>query len=300
LVVVRAPLSTGQGFTYFESSRGRTNPTEQKGVIMAAPFIFIKTYAIKEGKLEDFRQFLQEFFKVLEASEPRALAINAYVNEDGTEVTFVQVHPDAASKEHHSRVAHEHVERARQFLDTTTSIQVYGKPSNVVLEKARQHADSGVPVSVKPEHLGGFTRLPATAGRTPATSQTDWHEPLRLLPVLGIAAAVVAVLAHVGIAAAVAYVGIAALVVGFLALGTVKLLLIFGVRRWLRQRCSHDAGQEGFDTHQLTAIAEVLARSTDFAYRHAALLRAQILSAASRTRVTAQTTTPTSEENESK
>lgn len=34
---------------------------------------------------------------------------------------------------------------------------------------------------------------------------------------------------------------------------------------------------EGFDTHQLTAIAEFLARSTDFAYRRAALLRAQAL-----------------------
>jgi len=32
---------------------------------------------------------------------------------------------------------------------------------------------------------------------------------------------------------------------------------------------------EGFDSHQLTAVAEFLARSTDIAFRHAALLRAQ-------------------------
>lgn len=32
---------------------------------------------------------------------------------------------------------------------------------------------------------------------------------------------------------------------------------------------------ESFDTHQLTAIAEFLARSTDVAYRHVALLRAE-------------------------
>jgi DNA-binding MarR family transcriptional regulator len=37
---------------------------------------------------------------------------------------------------------------------------------------------------------------------------------------------------------------------------------------------------EHFDSHQLTAIAEFLARSTDLVYRHAALLRAQTLSAA--------------------
>jgi DNA-binding MarR family transcriptional regulator len=37
---------------------------------------------------------------------------------------------------------------------------------------------------------------------------------------------------------------------------------------------------EAFDTHQLTAIAEFLTRSTDISYRHAALLRAEMLSAA--------------------
>ena len=37
---------------------------------------------------------------------------------------------------------------------------------------------------------------------------------------------------------------------------------------------------ESFDTHQLAAVAEFLARGTDLVYRHAALLRAQTLSAA--------------------
>jgi len=37
---------------------------------------------------------------------------------------------------------------------------------------------------------------------------------------------------------------------------------------------------ENFDTHQLTAIAEFLAGTTDLIYRHAALLRAETLSAA--------------------
>jgi hypothetical protein len=132
---------------------------------MAAPFIFINTYAIKEGKLEDFRQFLQELFKVLEANEPRLLAINAYVNEDDTEAAIVQVHPDAASITHYWQVVHQHTGRAfGQFVDATTSFQVYGTPSDVILKRARQNAESGVAVSVKPKHLGGFTRLLATAG----------------------------------------------------------------------------------------------------------------------------------------
>ncbi len=131
---------------------------------MTAPFIVINTYAIKEGKLEDYRQFLRELFSALEANEPRVLAINAYLNEDGTEATMVQVHPDATSLEHY-RVIHEHNRRAfGQFIDATTSLQIYGAPSDAILKRASQHAASGVPVSVKAEHLGGFTRMAATAG----------------------------------------------------------------------------------------------------------------------------------------
>lgn len=39
---------------------------------------------------------------------------------------------------------------------------------------------------------------------------------------------------------------------------------------------------EGFDSHQLAAIAQFLTRATDFAYRRAALLRAQLLSGGGR------------------
>lgn len=140
------------------------NPTKRKGVCITAPFIVINTYAIKEGKLEGFGQFLQELFKVLEANEPRLLAINAYVNEDGTEAGIVRVHSDVASVKHYWQVVHQHTGRALgQFVDGTMSFQVYGTPSDVVLKRAIQHAESGVAVSMKPEHLGGFTRLAAAA-----------------------------------------------------------------------------------------------------------------------------------------
>src|ERR1700680_1719192 len=51
---------------------------------------------------------------------------------------------------------------------------------------------------------------------------------------------------------------------------------------------------ENFDSHQLTAIAEFLARTTDLIYRHAALLRAETISDLGRTRVTGRTPSPTS------
>lgn len=52
---------------------------------------------------------------------------------------------------------------------------------------------------------------------------------------------------------------------------------------------------KGFDAHQLAAIAEFLARGTDYAYRRAALLRAQMLSTGGRRRVAGRPTKRTAE-----
>ncbi len=52
---------------------------------------------------------------------------------------------------------------------------------------------------------------------------------------------------------------------------------------------------ENFDSHQLTAIAEFLARTTDLVYRHAALLRAETISTMGRTPVTELVSSPASE-----
>ena len=99
---------------------------------------------------------------MVEANEPRLIAFNVYANEDGTEVTIVQVHPDADSMLFHMQVAREHISEAYQsVLDTTKRIDVYGTPNDAVLEMISQLAGSEVPLSVKPNHLGGFTRSSA-------------------------------------------------------------------------------------------------------------------------------------------
>lgn len=130
---------------------------------MAAPFIFITTYAIDEGTLDGFRQFLRELMEVLEARVPRALAINAYVRADGTEAAIVQVHPDAASMKEYWRVLHAETGQAiGAVVERTVAMQVYGPAGDVDVERTRHSARSGVAVSVMPEHLAGFTRLAST------------------------------------------------------------------------------------------------------------------------------------------
>jgi hypothetical protein len=126
---------------------------------MSEPFIFIATNRLKEGALDRERERVPELCDFIAASEPRLIAFNEYVNEDGTEVGVVQVHPDGDSFEFHMAVVRERAQRAyAETLDATTNIQVYGTPSDTILELLGQQAGSGIPLSVKPHHLGGFTR----------------------------------------------------------------------------------------------------------------------------------------------
>ena len=129
---------------------------------MAEPFIFIGTHTIKEGKLEAFKQNLPEFCRFIEANEPRLVHSGFCFNEDGTEVSVVQVHPDPASMAFHMQVIREHLVGAYELLDKTRSIQMYGAPSDALVEQIRQATGPGVPVIVKSQ-LAGFVRLPATA-----------------------------------------------------------------------------------------------------------------------------------------
>ncbi len=126
---------------------------------MSGPFIFIATNRLKPGKLAAERERVPVLVDFIEAKEPRLIAFNEYANEDGTEVAVVQIHPDADSMRFHMGVVAERAAAAyADTVEATTSVQVFGMPSNAILEMLEHQAGAGVPVSVKPLHLGGFTR----------------------------------------------------------------------------------------------------------------------------------------------
>ena len=126
---------------------------------MSGPFIFIATNRLKPGKLADERKRVPGLIDFVKANEPRLIAFNEYVNADGTEVAVVQVHPDAESMAFHMEVVAERAAAAyAETVAATTSIQVFGTPSSAVLEMLERQAGSGVPLTVKSFHLGGFTR----------------------------------------------------------------------------------------------------------------------------------------------
>jgi hypothetical protein len=125
---------------------------------MSQPFIFIGTYTIKNGRLEECKQRLGELVDLVETNEPRLIAFHIYLDERGSRISVVQVHPDSDSMEFHLKVVSEHLTGAFEYLETTESEQLYGAPSATLAEMLRAYAEPGVPVTFMPVHEVGFTR----------------------------------------------------------------------------------------------------------------------------------------------
>jgi hypothetical protein len=129
---------------------------------MVEPLILITTLTLKEGKLEDFKHYSEEMGKFVEANEPRIIHFEQYLNEDGTEVTGVQIHPDEDSMAFHMQVVAERMAQAYEFIDAVKSLHIYGTPGDALLEQMKPQPADLFPVIVKSK-FAGFNRLPATA-----------------------------------------------------------------------------------------------------------------------------------------
>jgi quinol monooxygenase YgiN len=126
---------------------------------MAEPIVYISHFRVKEGKLKDLRRLFREAAKSLEAEKPRTVVFLAYLNEDGTEATFVHVFPDAESMDVHVQGAEERTRVAYKLVQPE-GFELYWAPNEGVLEMMRQEAGSeGVALILQSEHLGGFLRL---------------------------------------------------------------------------------------------------------------------------------------------
>jgi predicted aconitase len=126
---------------------------------MSGPLIFIATNKLRPGALEAEALRAPGFADFVAANEPRVLAFNEYVDEERSEVTIVQVHPDAASMETHLELVRERAARAfQETLEATTRVQVLGAPSDEMLRSLRAQAGDRFALGLATRHLAGFTR----------------------------------------------------------------------------------------------------------------------------------------------
>jgi len=123
------------------------------------PIIVVDSSEIREGTLDDVRQAMHDLASFVEANVPRVLAYHMYLDEARTRMTVVQVHADSSSAAFHMKTSAS-MFRAFAELIRLSTMDVYGKPSDELLELLRQKVRllGGAKMTV---HVleAGFTRL---------------------------------------------------------------------------------------------------------------------------------------------
>ena len=124
---------------------------------MSKPHIVISKFRVKEGKLEELREYYNKIVDIIEANKPQIIAFHGFLNEEGTELTSIQVHPNTASMEYHMQVLKENWDESfgqyTQMVEGTT-IEYYGTPPESALainEISKQE------LTIHPVHIVGFT-----------------------------------------------------------------------------------------------------------------------------------------------
>lgn len=65
---------------------------------MSEPIIFVDSFAISAGKLEELEQATKEIVEFVETNEPQVLMYAVYISDDGKRMTGIQMHPDSRNR----------------------------------------------------------------------------------------------------------------------------------------------------------------------------------------------------------
>jgi quinol monooxygenase YgiN len=126
---------------------------------MSEPLISLDTSLIRDGRLAELKEAVAELVEFVRSNEPRLIAYEIYFDEAGSRMTVVQVHPDSASMEYHMTVAGPAFAGFAELI-TLTTLDVYGKPSEELLELLRRKVQLLGEATVTVHDLqAGFARI---------------------------------------------------------------------------------------------------------------------------------------------
>jgi len=126
---------------------------------MAEPLIVLDTSEIREGKREQLERGIAELAAFVETNESHPIAYEVYFGDDGRRMTVLQIHPDSASMERHMELAGPVFARFADLVVLRT-IDVYGSPSENVLEQLRRKAELlGTATVTVHDSQAGFVRF---------------------------------------------------------------------------------------------------------------------------------------------
>ena len=125
---------------------------------MSDPVVFISHFRIKAGALDAVRRMSAEIPRRLEAEKPRTAVFLSFLDEQGTEVSFVHAFADSEAMDLHFEGADERSQAVYALIEPM-GWEFYGSPSPAALGSMRQAAaSSGGTLSLQPEYLAGFLR----------------------------------------------------------------------------------------------------------------------------------------------
>lgn len=126
---------------------------------MSAPIVSIDSSEIRQGRLEELKASMKELVAFVEANERRPIAYNVYFDEENSRMTVAQIHPDSRSMEQHMEVAGPEFPKLADLV-TLSRIDIYGSPSEKIVEQMRRKAEllGGADLAVHRLHVG-FARF---------------------------------------------------------------------------------------------------------------------------------------------
>jgi len=133
---------------------------------MDHPIVFISHFTISAGKLDRLKLLAHEVSAQLEAEKPQTLTFLIYLDDNGSQATFVHLFANPAAMDLHFRGADKRSRTASEFLDPV-GWEIFGQPSDAALAEMRKTATSaGAALTIQPDFAAGFVRFAQVMGET--------------------------------------------------------------------------------------------------------------------------------------
>lgn len=105
---------------------------------MCGPVIIVERSKVRADRLQDVRRSSHEVVAAVEEQATRVILYNVYLDESGSALSVIQVHPDATSAQERADAD------ALAFADLADleRIEVYGEPGEGLLGTLRHRAET--------------------------------------------------------------------------------------------------------------------------------------------------------------
>ena len=128
---------------------------------MYEPFFYLGTYTVRAGHLDEALASCREVASLVESREPKMLVFQFFTDDQGRQITVLQVHADAESMANHMGVVSEHLARSGSWIESFSNTTVLGKPPAVL---SQWYQEAGEDLTAFPRHIAGVIRVGSPVG----------------------------------------------------------------------------------------------------------------------------------------